>query len=87
MLAVEIKGLSCGTFRVAKGAAVPVQYLFAHVPTAQRRRGRKRKGPSGIRGQQQYGAPGPVDVRRSRVCGIDQRGRVIVGGDCTGLAA
>jgi hypothetical protein len=28
MLAVEIKGFSCEAFRVARVAAVPVQYLF-----------------------------------------------------------
>ncbi|KOY02600.1 hypothetical protein AL066_10565 [Pseudomonas nunensis] len=87
MLAVEIKGFSCEAFRVAKGAAVPIQYLVPVFKPREMHPGQKRKVHLAISGQQQWSAwPESKCAEAGFIPVINQGGRVMFGGDCTGLA-
>jgi hypothetical protein len=87
MLAVEIKGFSCEAFRIAKGAAVPIQYPFPFFEPQEIHPGQKRKVHLAISGQQQWSAwPESKCAETGFIPVINQGGRVMFGGDCTGLA-
>ncbi|CAI8967573.1 hypothetical protein EMIT0P44_50189 [Pseudomonas sp. IT-P44] len=63
MLAVEIKGFSCEAFRVARVAAVPIQYPFPVFKPREIHPDQKRKVHLAISGQQQLERLARVEVR------------------------
>jgi len=63
MLAVEIKGFSCEAFRVARVAAVPVQYPFPLSGPLEIHPGRQWKFHLALSGQQHVARLARVNVR------------------------